>query len=85
MAIRIPGLAALASLKRFGSVNITDFRSRIPGLAALASLKRIHHVWPDFSRSGIPGLAALASLKPFAMDSLSTGKRGFRGLLPWPH
>ena len=60
---RIPGLAALASLK----LSVTAFSSFsilwIPGLAALASLKQDQRTQYRKPHHRIPGLAALASLK----------------------
>ena len=64
MIKRIPGLAALASLKPNLPAESDPADRRIPGLAALASLK--HDVVEDDGESfvsRIPGLAALASLK----------------------
>ena len=80
---RIPGLAALASLKQGLRFHLPHPAHRIPGLAALASLKqglRFHLPHPAHR---IPGLAALASFKQGKVElGAWHSKTGFRGLLP---
>ena len=85
--VGIPGLAALASLKRPGNtVCCAEGQEGIPGLAALASLKQRNHqlslrLSAEDSGACCPGLI---EAEGYASTNV-IGERGFRGLLPWPH
>ena len=83
---RIPGLAALASLKqgpfpRWFPVRLKDSGACCPGLIEAENPRTTSAaalLW-------IPGLAALASLKREIRNIMRRPGSGFRGLLPWPH